>query len=457
VPYIRLTILVVSLVLPAVAHAADGGVYVYLQPLPSEAARLSFSLASLTAVAASGVEHSVALNLRDVEAASAGRQRLLASGRLPAGTYTRLTLILRRASVKGRESVSLAVPDTPTPIDVPFSVAPKRSPVVWLTLKYAESMGVGGVFTPVFLAVTPSNPIGEHSAFVTNSRSDTVTVIDTNLSQVTGMIETCSGPAGMALDQLRRRLYVACAGDDEIQVIDVATDEVIERTRVSPGDRPRELALTPDGATLLVVNNGSDSVSLFDALSLARGERINVGGGPQSLVVEASGRRAFVFNSLSGSVSIVDIQNRTLAGTISTEAAPLRGVLNRRGDRLFVIHERSPYMTVLDPRQLTLVARARLRVGINAIAIDPVRDLVCVGGDSDTAIDFYDPNALLPIYSMKTPDGVFFLGIDGVDNRVYVVSRKARSVAVGQLASRKITSEIDVGEDPYWVAVMGAK
>lgn len=455
--YIRLAILVVSLVLPAVAHAADGGVHVYLQPLPPEAARLTFSIASVTAVAADGTEYPLKLNLKVVASTNAGRQRLLASGRVPAGSFSRLTVSVRQASLKGSGSGSLVVPGAPTAIPFPFSIAPQHSSVVWLTFKYEESLTSDGEFTPVFHATTPSKPIAEHSAFVTNSRSDTITVIDTSLALAVRVIETCSGPAGMALDQPRRRLYVACEGDDEVQAIDVATDEVIERTRVTPGDRPRELALTPDGATLLAVNNGSDSVSLFDALSLTRRERINVGSGPQSLLVEPSGRRAFVFNTLSGSVSIVDVQNRTLAGTISTEAAPLRGVLNRRGDRLFVVHERSPYMTVLDPRELTVMTRARLRAGINAVAIDPVRDLVCVGGENDTAIDFYDPNALLPLYSMRTPDGVFYLRIDVVDNRLYVVSRRTSSVAVAQLMNRKVTSEIDVGDNPYSVAVMGEK
>jgi YVTN family beta-propeller protein len=457
VSYIRLAALAVSLVLPAVAHAADGGVYIYLQPLPSEAARLTFSVSTLTAVATNGTEYPLKLNLKVIGATNAGRQRLVASGRLPTGSYSRFALTVKEASLRGGDGGPLDVPDATSPIDFPFSVAPQHSSLVWLTLKYDESISRDGVFTPVFLAVTPSKPIGEHSGFVTNSRSHNITVIDTSLAQAAGIIDTCSGPAGMALDQPRRRLYVACADDDEIQAIDVTTEGVIERTRVSPGDRPRELALTPDGATLLVVNNGSDSVSIFDALSLTRYERINVGGGPQSLVMDASGRRAFVFNTLSSSASIVDIQNKTLAGTISLEASPLRGVLNRRGDRLFVIHERSPYMTVLDPRQLTVISRARLRVGINAIAIDPVRDLVCVGGENDTAVEFYDPNALLPLYSMRTPAGASHLAIDAVDNRLYVVSRRTRSVAVARLANRTIASEIDVGEDPYWVAVMGEK
>ena len=129
----------------------------------------------------------------------------------------------------------------------------------------------------MFSAVTPPRPIADHAGFVTNAGSNTITVFDKHLMQAVAVIDTCAGPAGMALDQRRRRVYVACSKDDEIQSIDVATVRIVERTRVSPGDRPRELALTPDGRTLISANTGSNSISFFDAASLTRQERINVG------------------------------------------------------------------------------------------------------------------------------------------------------------------------------------
>jgi YVTN family beta-propeller protein len=441
---------------PAVAGAADGGVYLYLQPIPVAAAR--FALASVTAVAGNGSEYPLKVNLKVVGPAETGRQRLLASGRLPAGSYAGFVLKVKPAAAKSeRGDAAPALPDTPVRIDVPFTVASQQASLFWLTLNdQASATGESG-FAPVFSAVVPPRPIVDHAGFVTNSGSNTITVFDKQIMQAVAAIDTCAGPAGMALDQRRRRLYVACSKDDEVQSIDVATGEITERTRVSPGDRPREIALTPDGITLLSVNTGSNSISFFDAASLTRRDRVDVGSGPVSILIEATGRRAFVFNALSSSISVIDIANRSLLSTMSTDSAPLRGQVNARGDRLYVIHERSPYMTVIDPRQLTMVTRARLRVGVSAIKVDGVRDLVCIGGSSDTSIEFYDPNALMPLYSMRTRSGVSYMTIDIVDNSLYMVSPDTRSLIVGHLADRKVVSEIDVGEGPYWVAVMGEK
>ena len=401
--HLRLAALVLALTVPGVARAADGGVYLYLQPLPPEAAGLTFTVASVSAVSGSGTEVPLQSNLGVVGGADSGRQRLLASGRLPAGAYSGFNVRFTRATLKTQAGqVTLALPEAPVRLDLPLGVTGRQSSVVWVSLKYPESVQGASTFSPAFTVVVPSRPIADHAGFVTNSGANTITVFDKQIAQAVAVIDTCAGPAGLALDQRQRRLYVACPKDDEIQSIDVATGEIIDRASASPGDRPREIALTPDGNTLVAVNTGSNSLSFFDTGALSRADHVNVGAGPGSVVIDPTGRRAFVFNTLSNAISVVDIATRAVVATLATEASPLRGQFNARGDRLYVIQERSPYMTVFDPQQLTTVTRARLNTPVSAIAVDHVRGLVIVGGADQTAVDFYDPNALMPLYTMKT-------------------------------------------------------
>ena len=167
--------------------------------------------------------------------------------------------------------------------------------------------------------------------------------------------------------------------------------------------------------------------------------------------------RCLVVNTLSGSWSVIDLATREVAATVATESAPVRGQFNRRADRLYVIHDRSPYMTVLDPRQLTVVAKVRLRSGVTAIEVDEVRDLVMVGGIRDTSIEFYDPNALMPLYSLRTRAGVSYMTTVADDNTLYMLSPETRSLVIARLADRTVIAEIDVGDGPSRVAVMGEK
>jgi YVTN family beta-propeller protein len=453
---VRPAILAFAFASPAAAPS-DGGLYLYLQPLPVDAGRLTFTIASASAIAATGEESPLRLNLTSVGAAQAGRQRLLASGRLPFGSYAAVTLRVTAAALNdGNKRAALTVPDAPIRLSLPLAIGTQPT-VVWLTLRYQDSITGGMGFSPAFSIDTPPRPIADHVGFVSNTASNTLTVFDKHLTQAIAVIDTCAAPSGMALDQQRRRLYVACTKDDEVRSIDVATGEVVERSRVSPGDRPRELALTPDGRTLIAVNTGSNSISFYDALSLVRGERINVGSGPSFIVIDSAGRRGFVLNTLSSSLSVIDVAGRTALTTVSLESAPLRARLDPRSDRLFVIHERSPYMTVLDSRQLTTIARARLRVAASAIAIDAVRDLVCLGSDTESAVEFYDPRALMPLFTLRAKSAVSYLAVDAEDNTLYMVGTAAKVLSVARLTNRTLASEIDVGDAPYAVAVMGER
>ena len=107
------------------------------------------------------------------------------------------------------------MPEAPTRVDLHLEVRGRQSSVVWLSLKVAESLQGSSSFSPVFTALVPARPIADHAGFVTNTGSNTITVFDKQLMQAVAVVDTCAAPAGLALDQRSRRLYVACPRDDE--------------------------------------------------------------------------------------------------------------------------------------------------------------------------------------------------------------------------------------------------
>jgi YVTN family beta-propeller protein len=442
----------------AAASAADGSVFVYLQPLPQEAARLSFALGSVSIVSDGGAEHALDVGLRSIDASTAGRQRLLGTAHLPAGRYTKLSTRIRQASLKSATgAAALATSTDPVVTPIEFTVLAGRTSVLWVQFTYDGSIADGYRFEPIFTVVTPSAPVISRAAFVASAAANAVLVVDKSSAFVVGAVDTCAHPSGLALDQQRRLLYVACSAGDEVDTIDVASQRVVERLPLSPGDAPQEAALTPDGTTLVCVNAHSNTVTLLRTSPLTVLERISVGSGPGSLVIAPTGSRAFVFNTLSGSISVVDISRRIVVATIATDSAPLRGQFNSTGDRLVVIYERSPYIVVLDPIRLNVITRTRLHAGIDCLKADNRRDLLYTGGLRDRLIEFYNPTALLPIDAMSIPGGAAYLTIDAADDRLWIASPDTKRVLVGSLATRKVVAEIDVGDGPTWVSVMGEK
>ncbi|MGW2587711.1 YncE family protein, partial [Streptomyces virginiae] len=78
-------------------------------------------------------------------------------------------------------------------------------------------------------------------AYVANSFSDTVSVIDTRSNMVRATIPVGTGPRGVAVAPYGSRIYVTNSTSDDVSVIDNQTNTVIEIFRV--GDSPIGIAI----------------------------------------------------------------------------------------------------------------------------------------------------------------------------------------------------------------------
>jgi YVTN family beta-propeller protein len=436
----------------------EGEVYLYVESFPQEAERLTFNVGAISAISADGREFPLSLSLREIKARDMRRQRLFASGVLPPGPYVGFKFKVSKATLKAEEGESdLLVSEVPVRSDFSFNVSRKRAYVISLTFKYAESISAGFSFSPVFSMVIPARPITSLVGYVTNTGSNNIIVFNKKSRRVLAVIATGKGPSGMALDPRQARAYVALSGDDAIELIDVTGGEIINRTRLTTGDQPQELALTPDGRMLLSVNRGSNTVSFIDPSSLFELGRIAVGRDPNSILIHPNGIRAFVFNATSSNISVIDIPNKALVTTITTDPAPSRGNFNRRVDRLYVIHEWSSYLTAMDPASLTIVRKFPVRMGMSSIKVDTQTDQVYLGRGRDILVEVYDPFSFVAVDSINTGGGITYMTIDGDENNLYMVCPEKKSVMVSSLVRKGVISEIDVGENPYWVTMMGER
>jgi len=242
-------------------------------------------------------------------------------------------------------------------------------------------------------------------------------------------------------------------------VIDLLQGEVIERIRLLGGDRPLELALTPDGKTLLTVNAGSNTVSLIDAVSLNELTRIGIGlgTGPGSILLDATGRRGYVFNSLGNTISVIDVPNGMVAATITTESGPLRGQFNRKGDRLYVIHKWSPNLLVIDPFSRSVIQKHYIGMGHKALKIDPTTDRIYMARKGGNEVEVFEPFTLMAINFLRVGGEVDYMTIDGQENNLLLVIPSEKSLRVVDLIRSGTRAEIDVEDAPCWATVMGER
>ncbi len=145
--------------------------------------------------------------------------------------------------------------------------------------------------------------------FVSNWSSDSVSVIDTANNVVIGTIEVGDNPNDMKLAR-DGRLFVACANDNTVQVIDTKTLAVIEKlsTTLTPnapeGSTPNALAIDEKRHLLYIANADNNSVAVAhieNRVHTNMGGFIPTGWYPSALVLNASGETLYIGNSKGNS------------------------------------------------------------------------------------------------------------------------------------------------------------
>jgi YVTN family beta-propeller protein len=163
-------------------------------------------------------------------------------------------------------------------------------------------------------------------------------------------------PAGLALSQDGRSLYVAENLADSLAVVDLGSATVVQR--LATGSYPYDVAVAADGA-VFVSNWGASTVSVFAPAGggrLAPAPAISAGRHPSALVMNRSGTRLFVASGSTDRVSVVDAGARRVLATLADPppAGPDEGTtpnalaLSADGTRLFAAEADANAVAVFD-------------------------------------------------------------------------------------------------------------
>jgi YVTN family beta-propeller protein len=385
---------------------------------------------------ANGGTLQIPLELRQSRIGSDQRgERLLASGRIPPGHYSGFAIRLH-----GRE-------DAPVRTDAPFIAVAGRTTVL------AAEVAADGVVT----AQLPAKTLPQLTGLCAETAEHDLTLFDRRARVVSEVLPTGRRPSGIAVDPVQSRAFVALEGEDLVDVLDVASSTMLARIRLSIGDGPRDVALTPDRRVLVTANAASRTISFLDATTWIELGRVPAGEEPSWILIDRGGVRAYVSNLRSSSITVVDIATRSVVATIATDDRPLRPQLDRTGARLYVATQGSPYLSVYSLPDLALQKRVYVGLGVSALKVDSASDLVYVGHRDESRLVVYDPFSFIPVDSVQLPDAAGEMAIDDAENALFVLLPETRSLAVIDLNRRRLLSILDLGDGPRMCALMGER
>jgi YVTN family beta-propeller protein len=175
-------------------------------------------------------------------------------------------------------------------------------------------------------------------------------------------------PIEIAVSPDGARLYILCDGTDEVVVYDTAARRIMKRIAV--GRVPKGLSLTQGGNRLYVANSWSDSVTEIDTGSLAVLRTLPAGFEPNAAVADREGRILYVANRISHDVSVLDLASGRELKRLAAGRGASYLALSPDGSRIYCTHiyplpgrfRATPEseITVIDTARQEVIERLRL-------------------------------------------------------------------------------------------------
>lgn len=201
-------------------------------------------------------------------------------------------------------------------------------------------------------------------AYITNSNSTTIAIIDIATNTVIGLINGFDGPSGMAIMPDGKTAYVNNYGGPEgvgsgngmtVNVVDLETNSIIGAPIVV-GLAPAALAITPDGEFLYVADyvDGNPGTGLVTVLRTSDNTIVaTIPGfsGPFIIAITPNGCFAYVtnfgsnnFSPVGNTVSVISTKTNTIIATITLGTQPSGVAITPDGNYVYVSNYNTLYL-----------------------------------------------------------------------------------------------------------------
>ena len=158
--------------------------------------------------------------------------------------------------------------------------------------------------------------LGDRTAWVSDSGSGAVAVINLASGSVQGVIPTGKNPQGATLSRDGKRVFVTNMESNTISIVDTQTRKV--EGEIHTGTGPARVFLTPDGKTLVYNLQTGQAIGFADLNTRQETARIPLPGQPLSVALSPDGQIAYLGLQDSDKVAIVSVTQRKIIRVFDT-------------------------------------------------------------------------------------------------------------------------------------------
>ena len=155
--------------------------------------------------------------------------------------------------------------------------------------------------------------------YITNTKSESASIIDTDTLEVVGSVQLGQGkPNRIVFHPDGKTAWVVYDKSHDLGVIDAESRKLVRRVKI--GGNPYNLAFTPDGRYLLVLDWSSDTsndeVIFYDLKEQKVDGRVEVSTWPAHAIFSRDSQLVYVSGETAGDVTVIDVTQKKVVGRI---------------------------------------------------------------------------------------------------------------------------------------------
>ena len=308
----------------------------------------------------------------------------------------------------------------------------------------------------LFLTSCDREPgLGPDRVYVSDEEADVVHVLDGRSGGVEGQLKTGERPRGLALSPDGRILYVAASNSNTIEAWDPRSARLVRS--YAAGSDPERFALAPDGQSLFIAN---EDVALFSRLDLSSGEIVwqaEVGPEPEGVAVSPDGKLVVGTAETSSTVHFLDAETGAALATAIVGSRPRDVLFVPTAKEIWVSSELRGTITVFDA--MTLQTKAKIDLvpafpeieNVQAVEMEVTRDgrraFVAMGRSNQVAE--IDPRTRRIVRSFPTGFRTWGIDLAPDESRLYAASGLSGELTIVDLVENEVSKTVQLGGKPW--------
>lgn len=292
------------------------------------------------------------------------------------------------------------------------------------------------------VTVTPSTAV---YAYIANSKSNTVSVINTNTLAVEKTITVDKHPGAVAVSRDASFVYIANQESNSIWIINTATNTVIGTLVVGTND-PAAIALSPSGDRIYVVNLNSSKVLVYNTATFDLMASDDVGGYPVAIAVSPDGNQVYVTNS-SNSVSVINTATSNVTN-IPTASNTYGVAISPDGSKAYVTMPGAGQLGVINTVSNMLIASIAVGSSPSGVVVSPDGKTVYVANQGDNDVSVVNAASYSVIHTIPVGNAPMGISATADGGSVYVVNEQSNNVSVINTNTETVSTTIDVQSLP---------